>query len=132
MNISSIVHAQRYAPCVCFCGMYFNISYYQKMDHQVKLLKATVLSDPWRYTKKHSIVDKVDGNTDFTQQPNKLHFNSGKENIPPATALSIPPIPVSQHAQKAIPTAEELLLQFSFNNFSNIVLNVHLVNSNSF
>ena len=38
-----------------------NLLYYRKMDHADKLLMAKVLSNPWRYTKKRTIVDEVDG-----------------------------------------------------------------------
>ena len=53
---------------------FVNLSYYRKMDHQDKILMATVLSDPWRYTKKRSIVYEVDGNTDCAVQPNKYYM----------------------------------------------------------
>ena len=108
---------------------FMNLGYYRKMDHEDKLLMAKVLEDPWRYTKKRTIVQEVDGSFfPDTKRPLLQFETCAKENIPPPlfsnTARPTREVPIPHEEQ-----LEKLQRNFTLNNCSNVVFNVYLGNS---
>ena len=99
-----------------------NLLYYRKMDHADKLLMAKVLSNPWRYTKKRTIVDEVDG-IDTRDKENIHQPNHSRANpIPIPAKLKLAP----SFAPPSWPAAAHSDQQpFVLNNCSHIVFNLY-------
>ena len=97
-----------------------NLSFYRKMNHQDKLDMAKVLSDPWRYSKKRTIVDEVDSiqNSKFVDVRN--------ENCPPPVKQPKPTVIEVQPPLNGQSPLDQLHKMVSLTNCSNIVMNVYL------
>ena len=67
------------------------------MDHEDKMMMTKDLADPWRYTKKRTIVDDMDGHEFQQLKQSMLGITSLKENVPPlqnqqTRSFVVPPV----------------------------------------
>ena len=105
-----------------------NLFYYRKMNHEDKLLMAQVLHDPWNFLcKKRNVGDELHEDfSNYLHAVKKQPITANPVNLPSLAAVQHAPDQKENTKPNNVLPFEEAQKAVSFNNCSNVVVNVYL------